>query len=325
MTPSSRSTPRLTSRRRSPCSPPKKRSTKASGPSTAPSIPPGRRDATSAPSSRRRRRRSRCSARASAWGPVPTSPQSSLQAANVRGSSGRRMTACSSGVPRLGNWEASLRRPWSTSSASSPSKPAKYRKGEEAANSWPMNSIGVAGPRRSSAVTARRQPRGAVRCRREPRPGRRVRAEAAACVGELFMFLDEDDEPLRLEVEGRGAAGLLLPAVSLALVEEAVLRGRDQLLRAPLVVAQVGLVAAGQRHDGAVVEVVVPQGVEAEAAPLAGPDEAHGLGIVLADDEDPAGCRGLAGAAGELRQDVLVALVEVVDVLGGVDPEAVDM
>ena len=156
--------------------------------------------------------------------------------------------------------------------------------------------------------------------------GRRpVQAEAAAHVGELVVVLDEDDEPLRLEVEGRGAAGLLLPAVALALVEEAVLRGRDQLLRAPLVVAQVGLVAAGQRHDGAVVEVVVPQGVEAEAAPLAGPDEAHGLGLVLAHDEDPAGCRGLAGAAGELGQDVLVALAEVVDVLGGVDPEAVDV
>ena len=66
-----------------------------------------------------------------------------------------------------------------------------------------------------------------------PGPGDLVHAQAAARVGELVVVLDEGDELLGLEAAGRAAAGLVLPAVALALVEEAALGQRDELLRAP--------------------------------------------------------------------------------------------
>ena len=51
-----------------------------------------------------------------------------------------------------------LARPLRTNFASSGLWSAKNRKGLDAANSWPWNSIGVPGPRRSRAVIARYSP-----------------------------------------------------------------------------------------------------------------------------------------------------------------------
>ena len=81
---------------------------------------------------------------------------------------------------------------------------------------------------------------------------------------------------------------------------------------------------AAEGSPGAVVEIVVPQRVETLAALARGADQVRCLRLVLAHDQDLPPAGGLARAAGELGQDVL-ALAEVVDVLGGVDPEPVDV
>src|SRR4051812_42859117 len=82
--------------------------------------------------------------------------------------------------------------------------------------------------------------------------------------------LDEGDEGGRLEVEARRAAALGLVRVTLALKQIAVLRGGDELLRIAVVILVIGLVASGQGHHGGVVEIIVPERVEAMAAALRG-------------------------------------------------------
>ena len=77
-------------------------------------------------------------------------------------------------------------------------------------------------PSSSSAVIARRRPGLVSWCS----------AQAARRVGDLVVVLEEGDE--RAPAAGRAPGvprRLLLPAVALALVQEAVLRGRDELLR----------------------------------------------------------------------------------------------
>jgi hypothetical protein len=71
----------------------------------------------------------------------------------------------------------------------------------------------------------------------------------------------------------------------------------DQLLWRPGVVAVVRLGTAREGDRGAVVEVVVPQGVEAMAACLRRPDESRLLLLVLGDEEHRPAARPLARAA----------------------------
>ncbi len=115
-----------------------------------------------------------------------------------------------------------------------------------------------------------------------------VAALAAGGVGDLVVVLEEVDERRRRQVERRGAAALLLPRVPLPLVEKAVLDARDQLLRRAEVVGVVGLVAAGQRHQRRVVEVVVPERVEAVAALRGRAHQLRLLRLVLGDDRSSA-------------------------------------
>ena len=84
----------------------------------------------------------------------------------------------------------------------------------------------------------------------------------------LVVILDERDESRRRQIERRCTATLLLPGVVLSLEEIAVLHGRDQLLGRAKMIRVIGVVVSGQGHDGAVVEVVVPQTVKAVAAAL---------------------------------------------------------
>ena len=119
------------------------------------------------------------------------------------------------------------------------------------------------------------------------------------------------------------AAALALPGVALALIEEAALDGRDQLLGRPGVVAVVGLGAAGERDRGGVVEVVVPQRVEAVAAGRHRADEPHVLRLVLGDQENRSATGARPRAARDRRQHVLGRVV--VDVLRGVQPEPVEV
>ena len=99
------------------------------------------------------------------------------------------------------------------------------------------------------------------------------------------MVLDEGDERGRRHVKARLPATYPLPRVPLALVEVAVLHRRNELLCRASVVRVIRLVAAGESDHGRVVEVVVPQGVQAVPALLDRVHDARVLWLVLVHDD----------------------------------------
>src|SRR5690606_26079813 len=104
----------------------------------------------------------------------------------------------------------------------------------------------------------------------------------------MIVVLAERDEAPRRSSERRRPTSLVLPAIALALVEEAVLGAGDQLLRRPEVVRVVGLVPSGQCHTRGVVEVVVPERVQPLTTFPDRLNEADVLGLVLRHHERPA-------------------------------------
>ena len=154
-----------------------------------------------------------------------------------------------------------------------------------------------------------------------PGAGQLVQPPASARIGDLIVVFQEHHERLGREVEGRGAAPLLLPAIILPLIQEAVPRGGDKLLRPPAVIGVVGLVASGHRDNSAVMKIVVDQRVEAVAAPLRRPHQAGMLRLVLTDDKGQPVARRLAHPAHDRCQYVVIGAVE--DLLGGVEPQPV--
>ncbi len=68
-------------------------------------------------------------------------------------------------------------------------------------------------------------------------------------VRDLIVVLQEDHESLGREIEGRRPSAALLPPRPLALIEVAVLRRRDELLRRSRVVGVVRLAPAGERDE----------------------------------------------------------------------------
>src|SRR5690606_2409507 len=120
----------------------------------------------------------------------------------------------------------------------------------------------------------------AVPARRRTEPD----AHTAAGVGQLIVILHEVQERVPRNARRGRAPALVLPLVTLALVEEAALDGGYELLRGAEVVGVVRLAAARERHDSGVVEVVVPQGVQTVAAVLERQDEPHLLRLVLANE-----------------------------------------
>ncbi len=155
-----------------------------------------------------------------------------------------------------------------------------------------------------------------------PGAGQRVPAEAAGGVGHLIVVLDEGHEGGSRTAKRRRPAALPLPPVALPLIQVTVLHGGDQLLGSAAVVGVVRLAAAGQGHHRAVVEVVVPEGVDAVAALLRWPHEPRLLRLVLRDQDDGA----LAGRASRLARDGGQDVLRrgVVHALGGVETEAVE-
>jgi hypothetical protein len=129
----------------------------------------------------------------------------------------------------------------------------------------------------------------------------------------LVVVLQEGDERRGLETGGRGTARLILPAIALALVEKAALGERYELLRPTAIVGEVGLVTAGKRHARAVMEVVIPDRIEAMPSLLPGSYQACVLRFVLAHDVEPARTCGHRDGTREFGQDMLMALVEVVN------------
>ena len=85
----------------------------------------------------------------------------------------------------------------------------------------------------------------------------------------------------------RASPALLLPRVILALVEKAALDHRYELLRRAEVIRVVSLATTGECDLHAVVEIVVPELVEAVAPLVPRPCETRTLGLVLGDDDCP--------------------------------------
>src|SRR6266850_6240123 len=96
--------------------------------------------------------------------------------------------------------------------------------------------------------------------------GQPMAAQAAAGVSDLIVILNEGHKRRRLQSKTGRAATLFLPGIPLPLVEVAPLERRDKLLGRAVIIGVIGLVAPGQRYHGAVVEVIVPEGIEAIAA-----------------------------------------------------------
>src|SRR6185437_2354725 len=150
-----------------------------------------------------------------------------------------------------------------------------------------------------------------------------VNTPAGGAVGELVVVGDEGDEARWRQIECRSAARLMLPPVPLALVEKPVLGRRQQLLRGAAVAVEVGLVAAGGGDPSAVVEVVVPERVEAVPAGAARTGELRFLRLVLADDD-----RGAPAGAGTSRRRQLgddVRRRAVGDGLRGIETQTVEV
>src|SRR5207302_8479023 len=119
-------------------------------------------------------------------------------------------------------------------------------------------------------------------------------------VRDLVVGLEVVDEAPGPEVQRVGTAGLVLPAVPLTLIEISPFDTRHQLLRPTAVVAQVGLVTARRRDNGAVVEIVVDRGVEVMAAPAPGPQHDRILRLVLGNQQKPAGRGGGPGGGADV-------------------------
>src|SRR5271163_5074271 len=159
-----------------------------------------------------------------------------------------------------------------------------------------------------------------------PKPARarqRVTARSGGGIGDLIVVLQKDNKTLCRKIERGRAARLLLPLVALPLIEKAVFGGGDELARATAVVRIVGLVMAGQCHHSTVMEVVVPQRIEAVSAPLHWARELGVLRLVLSDNkgDSAAPCRThLPGNSGD---DMIVRSIE--NCLRRVEPQSVEM
>src|SRR5215475_2403345 len=137
------------------------------------------------------------------------------------------------------------------------------------------------------------------------------------------MVFDKGDERRRLEIEGVSAARLFLPCVELPLIEESPLCRGDKFLRSSRVVRIICLAMPGQRDVRSVMEVIVPDGIQAVAALSASADEAGVLLFVFGDQEDGPLSGGASCFARDVAKDVVGRIVE--HLLGGIEPQAVQM
>src|SRR5260370_24840351 len=139
----------------------------------------------------------------------------------------------------------------------------------------------------------------------DPWAGQLMRAFPAGRIGDLVVILDEVDETRWRQTERRRGAPLVLPFVPLALIEEAILRGRDKLLGAAGVIGVISPCLAGYSHHRCVMEIVVPGSVDSIAALLLWPDQFRVLWFILRPHNDAAPYCGLACFAGDGSQNVI--------------------
>src|SRR5688500_7630672 len=149
-----------------------------------------------------------------------------------------------------------------------------------------------------------------------------MRALAAAGIRDLIVILNVSDEGARFQTSRRRAAPVLLPFVSLPLVEISVFHcGKELLRRAPVVgVIRVG--PAGQRNDHGVVVVVVPETIHAVAAPVDGSCKLSLLRLVFRDDDSPPTLCRLPDGIRNLSKNMLWGFIE--DILRRVKAQAIE-
>ncbi len=179
-------------------------------------------------------------------------------------------------------------------------------------NSWPWNSIGIAGNNSSSAVMARRSAGRARSTSRRPR----------SVVGDLVVILEEVHAGAAWKAEARRAPWRLLPRVVLPLEEHAPPGAREPFAGDAAIVREVGLVCPDEGHARGVVEVLVVHRVEAVAARRAAA-QTRMLRFVLGRDEDAPATGGLARGSRDGGDEMLWRRVE--DLLRGIETEPVDV
>jgi hypothetical protein len=116
------------------------------------------------------------------------------------------------------------------------------------------------------------------------------------------VILEKYNETFCSEIKRLRAACLLLPLVPLPLIQEAVFRGGDELLRAPPIVGVIGLVVPDVRDHGAVMKVVIPESVQAIATVSRRAQKPGVLHLVFSDDERKTTARGGSDPPDERRE-----------------------
>src|SRR6202162_5319964 len=142
-------------------------------------------------------------------------------------------------------------------------------------------------------------------------------------VGYLIVILNKGDKGGRFDVQAWRASTLLLPLVTLALIKVAILHGRNEFLGCPQIVGVISFSAAAERNHRGVMEIVVPQTIQAIAALLGGLHQLYLLRFVFGYKNHFAWCGTLAGFPSHGGDDVMLGAV--MDVLGGIPPAAIQV
>src|SRR5262249_37439136 len=121
---------------------------------------------------------------------------------------------------------------------------------------------------------------------------------------DLIMILDERDERGGRKPEGRRAAPLLLPAITLALIQKAPLQDRYEFLRPTEIVRIVSGVHSSEGDHRGVVEVVVPAGGGSVPSRRDRPPEPRVLRLIFGHEQRGAAARGSAHTSGHRGNDV---------------------
>src|SRR5580658_4460138 len=99
------------------------------------------------------------------------------------------------------------------------------------------------------------------------------------------MVFEESHELSRHQVQSRGPTSFLLPLVTLSLVKVSPFYRRKQFLRTALKIGVVGFIMARQGHEGAVMQVVVPQGIEAKTTAVEGSGQPGFLSLIFGNKQ----------------------------------------
>ena len=107
------------------------------------------------------------------------------------------------------------------------------------------------------------------------------------------------------------------------MIKKTVFRGRNKFLRRAKVITEIGFVATGQRHHGAMMKIVVPHSVQIVAAFAARSRHLGILEIVLGDEDDGVRAGRFPRCAPNSADDVFTG--SIADGMCRVEAEPVEM